>query len=298
MAAVIIVGCLAFYAFSQDRIFFDHKNLDGNWELILTNADGSVQRPIPKNGLVSHDWSPRISPDGKRFLFSSDRDGIGGHQIFVSDFVTHKVQRLSAPRFVDHAADWSPDGAKIVYGQCDPPMTNCDIVLMNSDGTNPVPFYTSPQDDDLPRFSPDGTQIVFMSNRSGNYDILKCNVNDFGFQRLAFSAFSEGWPSWSPDGSKIIFSSDRDGPTYELYIMNADGTNITRLTNNAVDDISADFSSDGKRIVWSQHFPAGYEIMEAALATPNQARRLTSNGVNDTSPHYHFVTKKANAFRH
>jgi len=55
-------------------------------------------------------------------------------------------------------------------------------------------------------------------------------------------------PAWSPDGSKIAFMSDRDGGDIEIYVMNADGSHQTRLTNSPGRDAHPSWSPDGKNI--------------------------------------------------
>jgi Tol biopolymer transport system component len=287
LAAVVTGG--------QNRIVYDHRDSLNGWNIFRINADGTGQRGVTRT--VAHNFEPSVSPDGKYLAFGSERNGFG-YQIFISDFLGIQVVQLTSPNFVDHAPAWSPDGSKIAFGRCNPDQTICDVYTINRDGTNETPVCGSPQDDDSPRFSPDGQQIVFASNRSGNYEIYKCSVNGSNVTPLAASPAVDLYPSWTSDGSKIIFSSSRDaGSTYELYLMNADGSNVIRLTNNTVNDIYPDFSSDGTRLVWSRKIGTNYEIMEAPLAALAQAKQLTSNTVDDMAPHYHFITRKAGRFR-
>ena len=57
-------------------------------------------------------------------------------------------------------------------------------------------------------------------------------------------------PAWSPDGNRIAFASERDG-NWEVYVMNADGTNIINLTKHPAKDGRPDWSPDGNRIAFS-----------------------------------------------
>ena len=66
-------------------------------------------------------------------------------------------------------------------------------------------------------------------------------------------AVLESWPAWSPDGAMIVWSSGRDnhnGRNSEIYVMNADGTNQTRLTFNDENDGTPDWSADGSKIIF------------------------------------------------
>lgn len=112
-------------------------------------------------------------------------------------------------------------------------------------------------DDLMPAWSPDGTKIVFTSNRAGTADVYIMNVDGTGVTRITHSGATETAPIWSPDGSKIVMDSDRDG-NREIYSMNADGSDQTRLTFNPTSDCGpVSFSPDGKRIAFARNALSG-----------------------------------------
>ena len=83
---------------------------------------------------------------------------------------------------------------------------------------------------------------------------------------------------------KIVFRSDRDG-NFEIYVMNADGTDQTRLTNNPADDIFPSFSSDGSKIVFASNRDGNYEIYVMNADGTNQTR-LTLSSAHDYQPRF------------
>jgi TolB protein len=117
--------------------------------------------------------------------------------------------------------------------------------------------------------------------------------------RLTFNADSKpsrAWapaPAWSPDGRKIAFTSDRDG-NREIYVMNADGTGLTRLTNDDVDDENPSWSPDGNQIAFNRRVLGHLQIfvMNADGSAPTRLTELSpavanigpSWGRNPTNP--------------
>ena len=89
------------------------------------------------------------------------------------------------------------------------------------------------------------------------------------------------WPSWSPDGQKIVFVSDRDLiGTDDVYVTNADGTHVVRLTNDAALDVDPSWSPDGKKIIFTSYrgsVVGKYSQVYVMNANGRNQRRLTDN---------------------
>lgn len=126
----------------------------------------------------------------------------------------------------------------------------------DSDPMNEIQLTHNEDDDVLSDWSPDGSKIAFSSDRDGNLEIYVMDVDaalqNEGYgsvQRLTNHEGEDMLPAWSPDGNKIAFSSDRDGD-WEIYIMQADGTDIRQLTDNTIIDSKPSWSPDGTKIVF------------------------------------------------
>ncbi|MFC1512319.1 hypothetical protein ACFL5H_03890, partial [Candidatus Latescibacterota bacterium] len=194
------------------------------WSIMMVNVNtGQTQEISRWEGLNS---APVVSPVQPGVIaFTSTRDG--NSELYTCSFDGSNLRRLTNHPRIDSSPSWSPDGGMIAFtsDRISQPM----VYIMNSDGSNirrltrRINAY-----EDSPCWSPRGDRIAFVVLFNRSFDIATCSPYGDDTVILTAGQGSNENPRWSPDGLRIIFTSTRDGGK-NLYMMNADGTNVRRI---------------------------------------------------------------------
>ena len=230
---------------------------EGGARIYLNDPDGSNLRDLGR-GLWPH-WSP----DGKMIGFTLD--GIVDTASMVNADGSDRravTERIDDTRFLS----WLPDGSKIALakriqhsGHKD--ITKACVYVMNVDGSDMVHLSKGLRDIDAhgAAWSPDGGKVAFYTDGPGTrlHDIYFVNAD--GTNRVSLTKHQPGGgdrnPRWSPDGRELLFETDRDG-NWEVYIMDADGSNPFNLSNHPAEDCCG-YWYDGLLPSATSVFPTG-----------------------------------------
>ena len=222
----------------------------------------------------SADMYPRFSPDGRSLLFQ--QRVVGNAEVCVISVEGGEARNLTNSPTRDAEAAWSPDGSRIVFvSNRDGNYDVFNLYVMNADGSNQHRIYYSNAVSNHPSWSPDGRQIIFANDkeddRSGNFEIFSIEPETVNPEkRLTMHRRYDIHPTFSPDGNRIAFTSNADG-NMEIYVMNADGSGMIRVTRDRGEDTSPAWSPDGRRIIFSSNRSGRYAIYEVAVESPGRA---------------------------
>jgi len=218
----------------------------GPTDVFIMNADGSDVDQLTTAG--SNEGTPAWAPDGKRVLYSSDADNGFSFGIYVMNADGTGVTRLTTPPISEDDVSPAALGPYVVFVRQDFMAITRALWRVNDDGSDLTRLTSGPSDSD-PTPSPNGKLVAFI--RDG--DVYVVDVATRAVTRLTDTEDVESGPAWSPGGKQIAFARRGPGPSnQDLFVMNADGTAITQLTNTpSVDERAPRWSPDGKRIAFS-----------------------------------------------
>ncbi len=261
--------------------------------------------PIPPDNfqnlvrLIDHpsdDKYPEVSPDGKLVAYTATKGKTS--DVFYFDPYAKRINVVQVTRHIadDMTPAWSRDGKYLFFSSARlNTLSIWKTKIKGGRGLNQISLRENVHDFD-PSISPRADKIVFSSRKSsvnnlfGSIGTIKDPTlwtSDLGGYRVV--QIGSGWnPKWSPDGKKILFHA-KTGDNYDIWMIDADGTNLTQITTDSADDLDACWSPDGKMIAFSSNregtlrLAKNFDIWALDLESVG-ITQLTFNPGNDGAP--------------
>ncbi len=237
------------------------------------------------NGEAYFSW------DDLRLIYQSNRGGQACDKIWIMNIDGSDKHRVSPGQGAHTCSFFFPGNQKIIFastshlsGDCPPrpkrppgvrfiwPLFPYDIFVADADGSDLIKVTDNPKYDAEPIVSPDGKQVVFGSQRDGDFDIYIMSADGANVRKLTDKLGYDGGPWFSPDGKKIVWRAwypktaeelalwrdcmEKDyiiAVPLDIWVMDADGTNKVRLTQNGATNWSPSWHPDGKRIIFASN---------------------------------------------
>jgi len=205
--------------------------------------------------------------------------------------MTHAYQprytRLSAHKIADDiyeklTGNRGAFATRVAYVNEDRGSRKYRLEIADSDGEGMVAAVTSNEPIISPSWSPDGTQVAYVSFEQRKPVIYVQNLVTGARKVVVNEKGSNSAPSWSPDGSKLAVALSKDGHT-QVYTVNADGSGLRRVSNSNGIDTEPQFSADGQTIYFTSDRSGGPQVYKMSAGGGN-AQRVTFNGSYNISP--------------
>lgn len=224
--------------------------------IFVTDEKGRAPRRLTSDD--RSEISPSFSPDGRAVAYFSRPLEGGSTELRVVDLDTMSSSTLARDEreMGPTAPSWSADGSRLAFGAIyNHERSHGYVVRRDGGGLRNITEKHSPRGAEWPSLSPDGRQLLWIANMRERQPVVVTDI-DRGESRELTTAriVNAESPRWSPDGRQVVFASMTDsvgaGGRNDIFVMDADGSNLRNLTRHPGEDFDPKWSADGRSIVF------------------------------------------------
>jgi len=247
----------------------------GSKEIYISDYDGENQRRVTTG--FSLNINSTWSPDGRSIVYTSYIRGLPN--IFVSHIFQGTRDELTKNAGNNFLPVFSPDGTRVAFISNRDQAGNTEVYVMNADGTNVQRLTNNPAADTTPTWNPQGTQIAFVSDRSGSPQIWVMGIDGLGQRQLTHESYADR-PTWSPAPYNEVAYAAKTGPGQDIKILDLATSEVRQLTFGEGTNESPAFSPNGRHIAFSSTRSGKTQIFTMSR-TGQDLKQITRTGNNN-----------------
>ncbi|MFN8674110.1 MAG: S8 family serine peptidase [Candidatus Sericytochromatia bacterium] len=268
---------------NKDKVAF-MSTVNGQEDIFVVNIDGTGLKNLTE-GNLEHDYLPVWSYDGKKIVYTSEINGTS--EIFIMDVDgSNKKNLTNVPLTRDREASLSSGGNKIVFHSGRD--GNNEIYVMNIDGSGVTRLTNNNANDHSPKWSPDGTKIIYESNESnpGTNIYNLWSIQPDGNDKKKITTSDDYGVYWSPDGSKIGFNRYISSTRSDAYIYDFSNNTERLISASGKNEYVTDWQTDASGLFISSDKNGNYDIYKSDIfgnllqLTTNPARDFNATNYN------------------
>lgn len=258
---------------------------DGNMEIYTVDLETNQTLRITDHEKT--DYSCSWSRKGDQLVFYSNRSGNG--DIYLVNADGSGLRQLTNDPADDALPEFSPDDKQIAFiSRRD--KNNRELFIMNMDGSGVTQLTKNNEFEESPGWAPDGSHLIFTrevkekqdTSTVSNAEIFSLDLKTKSEKRILWKKGFDSGPTYSPDGRRIAFYGEVNR-IFDIYLMNADGTDLINLTNDSTECYSPSWSPDGNWIAYTAGNSKNYEVWIINVHT-KEKRRVTDSPGRDEKP--------------
>lgn len=240
---------------SNNRLAFAAR-VDGGPRIFITDENGLSPQRLTADDRM--EMSPSWSPDGQALAYYSRSQDGAATELRVVDVATRKSTVVARDErdMGPTPPSWSADGSRLVFSALyDGEHAHVWVVQRDGSRLRNLTAKYSPRGAAWPNLSPDGRTVLWIADMRERMPIIATDVESGESRDLtpAKDATNES-PRWSSDGLRIVFASARDSfdsRRNDIFVMDADGTNVRNVTRHPGEDFDPKWSADGRSVVFA-----------------------------------------------
>jgi TolB protein len=158
------------------------------------------------------------------------------------------------------------------------------LIVADADGENQKPVVDSPEPIMSPAWSPDGTQLAYVSFEGRTSSVYVQSLETGARERVSARTGINGAPAWSPDGKRLAITLSQPDGNVDIFVLDLATRALTRITDDPAIDTEPCWAPDGKSLYFTSDRSGRPQIYRIVLAAGERPKRITFEGAYNARP--------------